>query len=148
MACILPWSSAVRVHDSQAYRKMDVRRERISRILELAEHLARIYHLCLYVLLICASLKPELFTFWMGSQATSKMWWFTNLWINMYSFPISLVNLCSLIEKYIGWQKWLKYVQYFFQPLRLWFSLLYTVFLCSFILSNVLIFFSFVTNDK
>ena len=34
MACIL-WSSAVRVHDSQAYRKMDVTRERISCILEL-----------------------------------------------------------------------------------------------------------------
>ena len=37
MACILLWSSAVRVHDSQAYRKMDVTRERISRILELRE---------------------------------------------------------------------------------------------------------------
>ena len=35
MACILLWNSAVRVHDSQAYRKMDVTRERISRILEL-----------------------------------------------------------------------------------------------------------------
>ena len=34
MACILLWSSAVRVHDSQAYRKMDVTRERISRILD------------------------------------------------------------------------------------------------------------------
>ena len=37
MACILLWSSAVRVPDSQAYRKMDVTRERISRILELRE---------------------------------------------------------------------------------------------------------------
>ena len=37
MAHILLWSSAVRVHDSQAYRKMDVTRERISRILELRE---------------------------------------------------------------------------------------------------------------
>ena len=37
MACILLWSSAVRVHDSQAYRKMDVTGERISRILELRE---------------------------------------------------------------------------------------------------------------
>ena len=37
MACILLWSSAVRVHDSQAHRKMDVTRERISRILELRE---------------------------------------------------------------------------------------------------------------
>ena len=36
MVCILFWSSAVRVHDSQAYRKMVVTRERISRILELA----------------------------------------------------------------------------------------------------------------
>ena len=34
MACILLWSSAVRVHDSQVYRKMDVTRERISCILE------------------------------------------------------------------------------------------------------------------
>ena len=37
MACILLWSSAVRVHDSHAYRKMDVTRERTSRILELRE---------------------------------------------------------------------------------------------------------------
>ena len=37
MVCILLWSSAERVHDSQAYRKMDVTRERISRILELRE---------------------------------------------------------------------------------------------------------------
>ena len=36
MACILLWSS-VGVYDSQAYRKMDVTRERISRILELRE---------------------------------------------------------------------------------------------------------------
>ena len=38
MACILLWSSAVSVHDSQAYRKMDVKRERISCILELREY--------------------------------------------------------------------------------------------------------------
>ena len=37
MACILLWSAAVRVHDSQAYRKMNVTREGISRILELRE---------------------------------------------------------------------------------------------------------------
>ena len=37
MACILLWSSAVRVHDLQAYRKMDVAKERINRILELRE---------------------------------------------------------------------------------------------------------------
>ena len=37
MTCILLKSSAVRVHDSQAYRKMDVTRECISHILELRE---------------------------------------------------------------------------------------------------------------
>ena len=37
MACILLWSSALRVHDSQADRKMDVTRECISHILELRE---------------------------------------------------------------------------------------------------------------
>ena len=37
MACILLLSSAVRVHDSQAYRNMDVTKERISHILELRE---------------------------------------------------------------------------------------------------------------
>ena len=42
MACILLWSSAVRVHDSQAYRKMDVTRERFSPILELIEILLSI----------------------------------------------------------------------------------------------------------
>ena len=39
MACILLWSSAVRVNDSQANMKMDVTRERISCILELREML-------------------------------------------------------------------------------------------------------------
>ena len=37
MACILLLSSAVGVHDSQAYRKMNITSERISRILELRE---------------------------------------------------------------------------------------------------------------
>ena len=37
MACILLWSSAVKVHDSQAYRKMDVTMVCISRYLELRE---------------------------------------------------------------------------------------------------------------
>ena len=37
MACIILWNSAVRVHDLQAYRKMDVTGERIGRILELRE---------------------------------------------------------------------------------------------------------------
>ena len=36
------WSSAVRVQDSEAYRKLDVTRERISRILELRELLLSI----------------------------------------------------------------------------------------------------------
>ena len=39
MACTLLWSFAERAHDSQAYRKLDVRKERISRILELREML-------------------------------------------------------------------------------------------------------------
>ena len=39
MACILLWSSAVRVHDSQTYRKMNVTSERFSCILELREKL-------------------------------------------------------------------------------------------------------------
>ena len=37
MACILFWNSVVRVHDSQANRKMNVTRERFSRIMELRE---------------------------------------------------------------------------------------------------------------
>ena len=37
MPCILLWSTAVRINDSQAYRKMVVTSERISRILELRE---------------------------------------------------------------------------------------------------------------
>ena len=39
MACILLWGSAVRVHDSRAYRKMDATGERTSRIFELREML-------------------------------------------------------------------------------------------------------------
>ena len=42
MACIFLSISAVKVHDSQAYRKMGVTRERISRILELREILMSI----------------------------------------------------------------------------------------------------------
>ena len=42
MACILLWSSVVRVHDTQAYREMDVTRERISRILQLRKILLSI----------------------------------------------------------------------------------------------------------
>ena len=43
MACILLLcGSAVRVHDLQAYRKMDATREHISRILELGEILLSI----------------------------------------------------------------------------------------------------------
>ena len=42
MGCILLWSSAMRVHNSQAYRKMDVTREHISRISELREILMSI----------------------------------------------------------------------------------------------------------
>ena len=34
MVCILLWSSAVRVHNSQAYRKMDVTRERMAQLLK------------------------------------------------------------------------------------------------------------------
>ena len=40
MACILLCSSAVGVHDSQVYRKVDVTREHISRILEPEEMLS------------------------------------------------------------------------------------------------------------
>ena len=43
MASILLWRSTVRVHDSQAYRKMDVTREHISHILELREILLSIH---------------------------------------------------------------------------------------------------------
>ena len=39
MVLILLWSSAVRVHDSQAYRKTDVTSERISQIFELRDML-------------------------------------------------------------------------------------------------------------
>ena len=42
MAYILLWSSAVMVHDSQAYRKMYMTRERISHIFEVREILLSI----------------------------------------------------------------------------------------------------------
>ena len=67
MACILLWSSAVRVHDSQAYRKMDVTRESISRILELREILLSIQTgfnlvnaaVACAILLSCSGLEPS-----------------------------------------------------------------------------------------
>ena len=59
MARILLCSSAVMVHDLQAYRKMDVIRERISRILELKEMLLSLqtsFNL-VNVAVICANLE-------------------------------------------------------------------------------------------
>ena len=59
MACILLWSSAVRVHDSQAYRKMDVTRKGISRILELREILLS-FQTCVILVnaaVVCAVLE-------------------------------------------------------------------------------------------
>ena len=59
MACILLWSSAVRVHDSQVYRKMDVTRERVNRILELREILLSIQtgFSLVYAAVACAILE-------------------------------------------------------------------------------------------
>ena len=59
MACILLWSSAVRVHDLQAYRKMGVTRERISRILELREILLSVQTGFIHVsaAVVCAILE-------------------------------------------------------------------------------------------
>ena len=59
MACILLWSSAVRVHDSQAYRKMGMTRERISHILELRE-ISLSFHTGFYLVnaaVVCAILE-------------------------------------------------------------------------------------------
>ena len=67
MACILLWSSAVRVHDSQASRKKDVTREHISRILELREILLSFQTGFTFskshksVLLLCSSINLWLF---------------------------------------------------------------------------------------
>ena len=59
MACILLWSSAVRVHDSQAYRKMDLTRERISHIFALRETLLSIQTSLSFVdaAVVCAILE-------------------------------------------------------------------------------------------
>ena len=58
MACILLLSSAVRVPDSHAYRKMDVTREHISHILELREILLSFQLVSiLSMLFVCAILE-------------------------------------------------------------------------------------------
>ena len=57
MACILLWSSAVRVHDSQAYRKMNV--TIVSRILELIEILLS-FQTCFNLLSCIVRLKSVL----------------------------------------------------------------------------------------
>ena len=59
MACILLWNSAVRIHDSQEYRKIDVTRERISRILKLREILLSFQTgvSLLYAAVVCAILE-------------------------------------------------------------------------------------------
>ena len=63
MARILLWSSAVRVHDSQAYRKTNVTRERISRILDPREILLSIKAgFSLVNAAVCAILESNLGT--------------------------------------------------------------------------------------
>ena len=57
MACILLWSSAVKVHDLQAYSKMDVTREHISRLLELREILLEFQIGFNFVNAVCAVLE-------------------------------------------------------------------------------------------
>ena len=59
MASIRLWSSAVRAHDSQAYRKMGMTRERISHILELRE-ISLSFHTGFYLVnaaVVCAILE-------------------------------------------------------------------------------------------
>ena len=58
MMILLLWSSALRVLDSQTYRKMDVTREHISRILELREILLSFQTGCNIVSdIVCAILE-------------------------------------------------------------------------------------------
>ena len=66
MACILLRSSAVRIHDSQAYRKMDVTRERISRILYTIENYVsnREFMLELSPFVFRANVKPRFTVVW------------------------------------------------------------------------------------
>ena len=94
MACILLWSSAVKVHDSQAYRKMDVTRERISRILELREIFLSIQTGFSFVnaAVACAILEsisglepssvltePGIWSLWLSQASVHSLW---SLWMD------------------------------------------------------------------
>ena len=87
-ACILLWSSAVVVHDSQAYRKMNVTREQISLILELREILLSIqtdFNL-VNAAVVCAILKSIL-----GLEPSSVI---TEPW---YFKPVTVSSCCPFI---------------------------------------------------
>ena len=89
MAWILLWSSAVRVHDSQAHRKMDVTREHISCILELREILLSIQTAFSLVnaAVVCAILdsisglnphqlllSPGIWSLWLSQPSVHSLW--------------------------------------------------------------------------
>ena len=95
MACILLWSSAVRVHVSLAYRKMDVTRERISRILELREILLSFQTGLNFVsaAVVCAILENI-----SGLEPSSVINDFFFLQTNKKRRPIFL-NYCYLIDR-------------------------------------------------
>ena len=92
MARILLWSSVMRVHDSQAYRKMNVTRECISCILELrkmrchSKLVSTLSMLLLFVLTLKVSqawnphqiqLSPGTWSFWLSQASVHLLW---SLW--------------------------------------------------------------------
>ena len=89
MACILLLSPAVRVHDSQAYRKMDVTTERIIRILELREILLSIQLVSALSMLLLSvlswrvsqawnphhlQLSPGIGSLWLSQATVHSLW--------------------------------------------------------------------------
>ena len=85
MACILLWSSAVRVHDSQAYSKMDVTREGISRIWNWEKYTCHSRLVSTLSMLLLSVLS------WRVSQAGSPGSW--SLWQSQASVHL-LWSLC------------------------------------------------------
>ena len=90
-------SSAVRVHDSQAYRKIDVTRERISRILELREILCHSKQVSTLSIVLLSVLHWRVSQAWNPHQLQlSPGTW--SLWLSQASVHLLNSALMSLVS--------------------------------------------------
>ena len=101
MACILLWGSVMRVHDSQAYRKMDVTRERISRVFELRKILLSIQTGSALSMLLLSVLSWRVSQAWMVKVITESR--YLKLVTISSSCPFTLISVLMPLVLSLAW---------------------------------------------